>query len=170
MDLHAYVLTILAASLGAAVVELLAPKGEGGRIVGHVRMIAGLFLIVALLEPLREGILFLKSAAEGDLTTRLEQVLPDGDSGDYGEVFDSTLAAVSRAEVESYVISALYTGFGIPEADCTVEAVCEAEGTALVLREVRIALGGASVFEDPHPIESYVTAQLQCPCYVTVHP
>ena len=167
--MHAYILTILTASLGAAVVELLAPKGEGGRITGHVRMIAGLFLIVALLDPLREGILFLRSAADGDLTARLEEVLPERDSEDYGKVFDSTLAAVSRAEVEAFVISALGTVFGIPETDCRVEAVCEAEDGTPVLCEVRIALGGDSVFKDPHPIESYVTAQLQCPCHVTVH-
>ena len=166
--MSAYVLTILSASLAAAVVELLAPKGEGGRIAGHVRMIAGLFLIVALLRPLGEGLRFLASAAEGDLTARLEEALPEGESEDYEEVFGSTLSAVSRAEVEAFVISALDSVFGIPPEDCAVEAVCDTEDSAVSLREVRISLCGGSALENPHPIESYITAQLQCPCYVTV--
>ena len=51
--MSAYILPLLAASLAAALVELLAPKGDGGRIAAHVRMIAGLYLLVALLNPLR---------------------------------------------------------------------------------------------------------------------
>ncbi len=169
--MKSYVLTILAASLAAAVVEMLSPKGEGGRIAAHVRMIAGLFLLVALLEPLGVGISFLKNATGGDLadlSDRLEEALPDGYGEDYAAVFDGTLADVSRAEVEAFVVSALDTVFGVPPQDCAVEVVCAAEEGTITLREVRIALQGGSLLKDPHPIESYVAAQLGCPCYVTV--
>ena len=40
-----YILTLLAASLAACMIELLAPKGDGGRTASYVRMIAGLFLL-----------------------------------------------------------------------------------------------------------------------------
>ena len=165
-----YILTILAASLAAAIIELLSPKGEGGRIASHVRMVAGLFLLVALLGPLREGILFLKSAAEGNLTDRLVSITPDVSPDAYEDAFRDTLAGIGKEEAEAWVVSALHTVFGIPSTGCTVEAVCEAEGNALALREVRISLCGEYALENPHPIEKYITSQLQCPCYVTVQP
>ncbi len=163
-----YILTILSASLVAAVIELLAPKGEGGRISSHVRLIAGLFLLVALLHPLREGILYLQSAAEGNLTDRLAEVIPEASDEDFEEVFLGVLTDRGALETEAWVLSALETVFHIPPTACTVEAICEAEGNALALREVRIALSGDDSWKDPHPIEAYVSAQLQCPCYVTV--
>lgn len=165
-----YILTILVASLSVAIIELLAPKGEGGHISSHVRMIAGLFLVVALLNPLQEGILFLRSAAEGNLADRLEDMLPEASVENYEEVFLGTITDLGAEETEAWVISVLETVFHIPPAACTVEAVCEAEENSLSLREVRIALSGAYIWEDPHPIETYVSKQLQCPCYVTVHP
>ena len=75
--MNTYILSLLAASLAAAVVELITPKGEGGRLVSHVRMVAGLFLLVALLAPLREGITLLLDAAQGDMASRVEELIPE---------------------------------------------------------------------------------------------
>ena len=163
-----YIFTLLAASLAAAVVELLAPRGEGGRLTSHVRMVAGLFLLVALLEPLRAGMSLLRDAVDGELTGRLESMLPDGGDDGYGAVFGDTLTAISRDEVEAYVISALETEFGIPPEGCTVSALCAYEEEVLTLTEVRISLHGAYTLRDPHPIEDYFAEALSCPCYVTV--
>ena len=38
----------------------------------------------------------------------------------------------------------------------------------LTVTEVRISLKGSYTLRDPHPIESYFSSQLGCPCYVTV--
>ena len=168
--MNAYILTILAASLAAAIIELLSPKGEGGRIASHVRTVAGLFLLVALLGPLREGILFLRSAAEGNLTDRLASMTPDVSPEAYEEAFRDTLVGIGKEETEAWVLSALHTVFGIPSTGCIGAAVCETEGNTLDLREVRISLCGEYVLENPHPIETYIVSQLQCPCYVTVQP
>lgn len=168
--MNAYIFTILAASVVAAIIELMTPKGEGGRLASHVRMIAGLFLLVALLGPLREGILFLKSAAEGNLTDRLVSITPDVSPDAYEDAFRDTLAGIGKEETEAWVVSALHAVFGIPSTDCTVEAVCEAEGYDLALREIRISLRGDCALKNPHPIEEYIASQLQCPCYVTIQP
>lgn len=168
--MNAYILTVLAAALAAAVIELLSPKGEGGRMAGHVRMIAGLFLLAVLLNPLREGLLLLRSAADGDLVDRLEAVVPTPTPSDYEAAFSENLMFIGKTETEAWVISMLESTYGIPPSGCTVEAVCEADISALTLREVRIALHGKYALENPHPIEAYVTERLQCPCFVTVHP
>lgn len=167
-SMNTYILTLLSASLAAAVVTLLSPKGEGGRMAAHIRMAAGLFLLIALLDPLRAGIDLLREAVDGDLTARLESMLPEGDNDDYDAVFGEALTSVSRAEVEAYARSALETSFGIPPEDCTVSAVCTYGEEILTLTELRISLRGAHALVDPHPIEAYFAERLECPCYVTV--
>lgn len=167
-----YVLTLLAASLSAAVVELIAPKGEGGRLANHVRMIAGLFLLVTLLNPLREGLAILQAAAEGDLTQRIESKIEAATPKDHEATFGASLAAMGQAETESWVTETLQTHFSIPPTDCAVEALCDAlcnaENQTLTLRELRIGLKGGSALQNPHPIEAYFSEALNCPCYVVV--
>lgn len=166
--MNTYILMLLAASLAAAVVELLAPKGEGGRLTSHIRMVAGLFLLVALLDPLRAGLDLLRGAVDGDLSARLESMLPEQSSDGYDAVFGDTLTAIGREEVEAFAVSALESKFGISSDGCTVSALCEYEEDTLTLTELRISLRGSYMLRDPHPIEDYFAEQLNCPCYVTV--
>ncbi len=163
-----YILTLLVASLAAAVVELLAPRGEGGRLAGHVRMIAGLFLLVALLDPLQKGIELLQSAADGELTEDILSALPDDTPIDYESTFHAGLSAVGARETEAWVSSTLASSFSVPATDAIVAAVCETVDGGLIITEVRIALSGSSLLTNPHPIETYFEEQLGCPCYVTV--
>jgi hypothetical protein len=163
-----YILTLLAASIAAAVIQLLAPKGEGGKLGEHIRMITGLFLLVSLLTPLKEGIALLRSAAEGELSEHLTVEVPDGALGDYAGVFGDTLSFVGQEEVKAWVVSELETRFGIPSSGCRVSVTCAVEEECLTVSEVRIALRGGYVTENPHPIESRVTEVMGCPCYVTV--
>ena len=163
-----YVLTILSASLVACVIELLVPKADGGRLASYVRMIAGLFLLVLLLNPLREGLELLHDAAEGDPAGVIADRLPTPMPEDYEAAFGSSLTAVGKRETEAWVKETLETVFHIPPSDCAVEAVCESDGASLSLCELRIGLRGKHALEDPHPLESYFTDLLGCPCYVTV--
>lgn len=163
-----YILSLLAASLAAVVVELLAPKGEGGRMASHVRMIAGLFLLVALLEPLGEGIAILRDATDGDLSARVEALVPSDGETDYEAVFGDNLAAIGANEVKAWVTQAMAIHFGIPAEGCAVWVDCAYGDETLTVTEVRISLTPAYLLQDPHPIETYFTEQLSCPCYVTV--
>ncbi len=163
-----YIFSLLSASLAAAVVELIAPKGEGGRLASHVRMVAGLFLLVALLTPLREGLDILKAAAEGNLADRIESEIQNASPEDYQAAFIASLANLGKTETESWVTETLQSRFSIPPTDCAVEALCDTEDGAIILRELRIGLKGSSVLKNPHPIEAYFAEALQCPCYVVV--
>ena len=166
--MNAYILTLLSASLAAAVAELLAPKGEGGRMASHVRMVAGLYLLVALLNPLKEGISLLRSLADGDMVSRVESLIPTDVETNYSGVFGDSLAAIGADEVSSWVTETMESRFGIPPEGCTVWASCDYGEDTLTVTEVRISLKGSYALRDPHPIESYVSSQLNCPCYVTV--
>ncbi len=167
--MNAYIISLMVAAVAVAVVELLLPRGEGGRVSATVRMVAGLFLLVALITPLRAGIDLVQDAMNGELADRvIDQLSPDTLSADPLEVWNATLSAMGRSEVEIFVQNALFNRFSIPSTDCTVEAICGAEADTLTLVEVRIALHGPSVLHNPHPIEAYITETLACPCYVTM--
>ena len=163
-----YILSLLSASLAVAVVELLAPKGEGGRMASHIRMVAGLYLLVALLNPLKEGIRLLRSMADGDMVSRVESLIPSDVETDYNGVFRESLTTIGAGEVLTWVTETMESRFGIPPEGCTVWASCDYDDDTLTVTEVRISLKGGYVLRDPHPIESYVSSQLGCPCYVTV--
>lgn len=169
--MSAYILTLLAASVAACVIELLVPKGDGGKLAASVRMIGGLFLIIALIAPLKEGLGLLRFAAEGDVSDLIEEHIPGdlaGGEADYQATFQGSLAALGRGEVEAWVTESLSSRFQIPPSDCAVEAVVESEEGNLTLRELRIGLRGAHALTNPHPIEEYFSDLLGCPCYVTV--
>ena len=164
-----YLLSLLTASLAAAIAELLAPKGEGGRITAHIRMVAGLFLLVALLNPLREGIRLLRDTALGDPAARLEDLIPSDLKTDYAAVFGDSLTAISSREVEAWITTELESRFDIPPSGCRVWVSCSYEEDTLTVTEARIALLGQYSLKDPHTIESYFSDQLNCPCFVTAH-
>ena len=163
-----YILSLLSASLVAAVVELIAPKGEGGRMASHIRMVAGLYLLVALLNPLKEGISLLRSMADGDLVSRVESIIHSDAETDYHGVFGDSLATIGADEVSAWVTEAMETRFSIPPEGCVVWASCEYTDDTLTVTEVRISLHSPYTLSDPHPMEAYYGDQLGCPCYVTV--
>ncbi|MBR5124234.1 MAG: hypothetical protein IKU90_03805 [Clostridia bacterium] len=163
-----YIWILLASSIAAAVIQLLAPKGENGGLGDHVRMIAGLFLVVSLLNPLKEGIALLRSVAEGDLSDCFDLTIPSDAEGDYEGVFHDALSFVGQEEVRGWVVSLLETEFGIPPSGCRVSVTCAVEGEIVAVEEVGITLLGRYAVEDPHPIESRVGEALSCPVCVTV--
>ena len=163
-----YILTLLAASVAVSVIEMLVPKGDGGRLTACVRVVTGLFLLVALLHPLQEGLRILRAVAEGDLTDALEVRVEEDSPEDYRATFYQSLAAVGEEEMEAWVIETLETTFGIPPTGCAVEAIWRSEGEGVMPEELRIGLRGRYALEDPRPLESFYALRFGCPCYVTV--
>ena len=159
---------LIAAAVAATLVELIAPQGEGGRLGGHVRLVAGLCVLIALIQPLREGVTLLRAMAEGDLS----EVLPDVKlpaEEEYDSVWSDTLAAMGEQEVTSWVEGMLEQEFGIHPDNRRVQVLCEAtEDGALHVKEVYIALWGAAIWKDPHAMEAYISERLSAPCTVSV--
>ncbi len=166
-----YILSLCVAAIAAAVVELLAPRGDGGRLAAHIRMIAGLFLLVILLRPLSDGIAFLSTAAAGDLADILPDDLPTP-SRDYESTLYAALSDCTVAELEIWVQNTLTAEFAIPPEDISISVLSEpaTPDAALTVTELRIALSGSSMLRDPHPIEDYFAEALSAPCYLTITP
>ncbi len=159
-----YILSLTVASLAAVLVELLAPKGENGRLGAGVRMVAGLFLLVALLTPLRAGVDFLSDLAEGDGVD-----LPAYDAPDYESTLQASVLSLGHAELTAWVKQTLATEFSISAESAEVVVIfAEADTLTPPPAVVYIVLSGTAMLEDPHPIEAYFEERLSCPCHVSV--
>ncbi len=161
-----YILSLVAASLAAALCELLAPRGEGGRIAASVRMTAGLFVLVALLSPLRAVVDFFANLSEDSLD------IPEAEAPDYESVWQSSLLSLGTAELVAWAESALASELGIDPAHAEVLPVfADAPSDAATpppLLELCIVLDRAAILENPHPIEDYFASALGVPCRVSV--
>jgi hypothetical protein len=131
-------------------------------------MVGGLFLLVTLLVPLREGIGLLLDAAEGDVASRVEALIPLDVPADYSEVFGESLVGLSQGELTAFVTAAMESEFGVPPSECAVSVACLYGEGSVTVAEVRISLLGQYALSDPHPMEAYFSERLNCPCYVTV--
>ena len=157
---------LIATAVAATLAELIAPQGEGGRMGGAVRLVAGLCILIALIQPLREGLALLRATAEGDLSALIPDVELSGE--EYDSVWADTLASMGEREVASWVEGVLEQEFRITRGNYRVQVICEQDDATLRVREVHIALWGAAVWKDPHAIEAYVSERLSCPCAVSV--
>lgn len=162
----AYVYGFILTAVMAVLVEMLVPAG--GKLGGHVRLVAGLCLLVALIGPIREGIGLLRSAADGSWEWGIPEEFPEIDT-DYEGMLGDHLASLGQREMEAWVSTTLTERFGIPAERATVTATVTAgEGGVPVLRHIHIRLTGSSVFKNPHEVEAFFTEQLGCPCTVAV--
>ncbi len=160
-----YILSLAAAALAAALVELLAPKGSGGRLASGVRMTAGIFLLVALITPLRAGLDLLTHLSDGDLE------LPAVAVPDYESTFQDALLSLGESELTVHVTEILQSEFDIPPDLVSVVPVWRDSGEVPPpLHELCVVLSGKAMLENPHPIEAYFTDTLGVPCRVSVSP
>ncbi len=159
-----YILSLVAASIAAAVVELLAPRGQGGRLSAQVRMVAGLFLLVALLVPLKDGLSYLS-----DLTDGGNIEIPAYEAPDYEATLKASLLSLGSEELSVWVKDILESEFSLSAQNTEVIPVwAEDDELPATLAEVCIVLSGADRLADPHPIETFFSDTLGCPCRVSV--
>lgn len=161
-----YVYGLILVGVSAAVVELLAVGGDASRMKGHLRLVAGLCILVACLQPMREGIAYLTSLAEGELPLTLPH--KDVEEENYQEMFDGYLGDTGSREVKVWVETTLTDVFGISEEHSTVEVSMTVADGVPCPAEVYIALSGKAILKNPHRIEEYISSRLACPCYVSV--
>lgn len=164
-----YIYSLILVAVLAALVEMLLPDGQEGRMSGHIRLITGMCILLALLPPLRQGVLFLGDLADGSY----ELTLPDGAEAQgeagYESVFDGYLSDISRKQTEAWAYEVLSEVFGISKENVRVTVTASAgEGNVPVLENIHVVLSGKAILKNPHEIEAYIAARLGCPCDVSV--
>ena len=147
----------------AAVAELLT---DGNGASGAVRMVAGLCVLLALIQPVKEGILWLRGAAEGEPEEWVS--LPEGD-GEAQAVFQEQLNAIGEQAVTEAVRAVMKERFGVSSDQCRVEAavILEATGQEVRTERIDVTLSGTAVLKNPRTIKAYLEQTFGCECVVT---
>ncbi len=161
--MKAYLLTVIAASLIASLIGILSPSGERGGLSKHTGLVTALFLICILISPLKGALEQLRAWSSGDLP-----LLDSNQKEDYEEMIDQSNDLASKRYFTQMLTETLQTQFGL-EADtvrCAVQWQ-EHEGKATPTH-VTVILSGSGIWKEPHAIEDYVTALLECECSVVI--
>lgn len=162
-----YIYAWIIVAVLAALSELISPSGGQGKMTGHMRFIAGLCILAALLPTVKEGVLFLKDLGESGYESVMPELPSDGDHS-YDAYFYDHLSGMTKEGAEAWVYDTLSERFSVDRQDCRVLVAVEsgAEGVP-VIASVNISLSGKGILANPHKIEAYVTEQLSVPCTVS---
>ena len=160
-----YIMALVLTGITAAIAELLSPSEK---LAGHIRLVAGLCLLVALLAPVRSAVEYLGSVSDGGFD--VEELLPELEGEDYAESFSDELARITVEKTEAWVSGALESRFGIPPDARRIYVKTELsdDGKTPAILRVDIVLHTSAILQNPHEIEAYVTSNLKCPCTVAI--
>ncbi len=160
-----YVYAWITVAVLAVLSELLLPGGKSGKMAGHMRFLAGLCVLIALLPVIKDGVIRLRDMAEGNY----ELALPEGEKGDYEACFRENLAHLTQEQYEAWVYDTLQREFSIGQENCIAEVSVEDHGNGVpVITAVSIRLSGKAILKDPRRIESRISTALSAPCTVSV--
>ncbi|MBE6557979.1 MAG: hypothetical protein E7661_03080 [Ruminococcaceae bacterium] len=160
-----YIYTWITVAFLAALAELMAPGGPGGKLTGHLRFVAGLCVLLALLPAVREGVAKLQDLADNAYDLSVSE---DAEK-DYQQQFQASLTDMTADACESWVMTALETYFSISKDKCRVSvSVILDHNDTPSLSSVEICLLEEAILKNPHSIEKYITGQLSVPCTVRV--
>ena len=140
--------------VAAAIVELLLPgEGRGGTRM-LLRLLVVLTVLILILSPLFS---FLQGADPENVVGIFENEVSD--SSYYEDVFYSTVAKGSAADLSSGISALLAREYGISHENARV--LVELDGDGALLR-VSVYLSGEALLVDPQMIEDMLRDKLSC--------
>lgn len=163
--MEAYVITLISASFAATLIGILSPRGEGGGIFAHVKLLTSLFLICVLISPLKSVIQGISDFATGDW----ESLWGESDAeNDYRDQMNDAMQEASVEYFTQMLTKTLESQFDMESG--TVRCFVEWEMREQELRpvQVRVILSGGSIWKDPHAIEAFVSELLGCSCVTAI--
>ena len=152
-----YVISMIIVSLVGSIVSVLAPDGEGGGLSRHVRLAAGVCIILVCFAPTVQAIEWLR-----DLD--IDSVLPNVDESadEYESIFDSTY---SEAEIDNLcegIKKVVSERWGLDPLSFKVSVKLDGEGESRRLSRVTLTLYGSAIWADTGEIEAYLGSLLGC--------
>ncbi len=156
--MKAYLFTITAAAMAAALVGLLSPE----RFSKSIRLLSSLMLVCVLILPIKDGIHALLSWDPANWEAPKETAL---DAEELREQFENATASASRTYVAQALGETLAQKFSLEPG--TVRCRLEWKQNKTVTR-VTVLLSGSSIWKDPHEIEEFTEALLGCECVMAV--
>lgn len=156
-----YLFTLVAASLAATVIGILAPSGERGALNQHVRLITALVLVALLISPMHGAISSVRDFFNGNLT------LPGLDAPTEDSYRDQMEEALNGASTEYFtqaLTRMLESEFeiGVGQVRCRVD--WQTDEGRLTPKLVTVILSGKAIWKDAGAIERFVNELLGCEC------
>lgn len=152
-----YILSIICICVVGSVVSVLSLDGSGGGISKHIKLIFGLCVILVCIEPIKDGIEYLKGA---DLS---QSILPsDSDADKYEDIFKSSYTAAEVEILKNGIKNVLAEKFGIDGSECDISISLITADRGSSLSRVLITLYGSAVWQDTAAIEAYLSQLLGC--------
>ena len=149
-----YVISAVYVAVFAGIVLLLAPKGKGGSMERHIKLLVSLAFISVMIQP---AVSFFKSIEIPDFN--IETV-----SYAYEEKLYENLLTLEKSELEKGLKTLISQSFSINEenVDVTVTVILEEDHPKT--EKVFVRLSGAAIFCNTNDIEDYVSGLLNCQC------
>lgn len=161
-----YLMGLFALGICCAVVEMLAPEGEGGGIARHIRLLSVVSLLCVVVSPVvallqREDSLpeYGKALLDG-WGESAEQVREDLEERFYLETerLDMALAEQTVAEL-------LQERFSLSSEDCRVVLTVDEQSNVIGMR---VALRGQGIWVNTHELTEYIKQTFGCECIIYI--
>ena len=159
--MKAYFLSLIAASMIAALVGILSPNGEKGGIAKHMKLLTSLFLVCVLISPLKETLTGLRAWLDGDFGLPGVEI-PEEDS--YKQQMDEALQGASTTYFTQMLTQMLEQQFSIATGEVRCNVQWQIESGTLTPVRVTVILSGKAIWRDPEKIETFVQELLGCEC------
>ena len=159
--MKSYFLSLIAASMIAALVGILSPSGEKGGIAKHVKLLTSLFLVCVLISPLKQTLSGLRDWING--VPELPSVeVPEKDP--YKQQMEEALQGASTAYFTQMLTQMLEQQFSITTGEVRCNVQWHSENGTLTPVRVTVILSGKAIWRDPEQIEQFVQELLGCTC------
>ena len=162
--MKAYILSVIGASLAAALVILLTPEGKGGGIGKHIKLLTSLALLCIITDPF---LTFIGSLSESKLDGFKESLLENVSETDpYENTLYESLSKMSADTLETELKNRISKRFGIKKDDLDVNAEYEIIDGTVCFKRIVVTLSGGAIFKNPHTVEAYVKeiTGIECKC------
>ena len=158
-----YVYALILVAVMAAVAELLT---DGTGASGAVRLVAGVCVLTALIQPLSDGVRWLRgSAVEENWSEWLSVPKADVDAD---AVFSEQLGTLSEQAVVNEAKRLMRENFGIPSDQCRVVADVSVLDGVTQIQRITVVLSGSSVLKNPRNVKAFMEQTFGGECVVAV--
>jgi len=162
--MKAYVLSVVGASLAAALVILLSPDGKGGGIGKHIKLLTSIALLCVIVDPFLSFVSSLSDENFDRVKNDILEDLPEGDP--YENIFYESLSKMSAGELERELKARISDKFAIDKEDLDVKAEYTLSENSVSFKRITVILSGGAIFKSPYDIEAYVKelTGIECKC------
>lgn len=150
-----YIISAVYAAIFAGIVLLLSPKGKGGGIESHVKLLVSLAFISVMIQP---AVSFFKTVTLPDFKINVDTTYA------YEEKMYDDLLNLEKSELETRLKGLISKKFSIKEENIVVTVTVRVENDAPKTEKVFVKLSGAGILRNTNEIEDYVSDLLSCPC------